>query len=105
MAIDLDAILAEDDIVITEVVLRKKTWHFRQFRDVPLSLYTGEIADSQQELERLALVLSNAVDPKERKDFAALELTVREAQALWDAIVANQQGLTPGESEASPEPS
>lgn len=106
MAIDLDAILAENDhSTATEVKLRGKTWRFQHLRDVPMSLFIEEISDSQEEMQRLALLLSNAVEPKQRKAFSQLELTVREAQALWDAILTDQQGVTPGESEASPESS
>lgn len=106
MAIDIDAILAENqNEIATEVKLRGKTWRFQHLRDVPMSLFIEEISDSQEEMQRLALLLSNAVDPKQRKAFSELELTVREAQALWNAIITDQQGTTPGESEASPESS
>lgn len=103
MAIDLDAILKEqEEPPTTVVVLRGKKWEFRHLSNVPMHLLTDEIGDSVEEIERLALLLSNAVDPKQRKAFSGLELTVREAQALWGAIIKSQQGATPGESQASP---
>ena len=103
MAIDIDAILAENsDQIVTKVKLRGKVWRFQHVSNLPMSLFLDDISNSQEEMQRLALMLSNAVDPKQRAAFAKLELTVREAQALWSSVIADQQGLTPGESEASP---
>ena len=103
--VDLDAIIAEEKkkAKFTPFKLRGKTWRFQPFRDVPLSLFTEEIGDRQEELQRIALTLSTAVDPKQRKAFSELQLTVREAEALWNAVITAQQGVSPGESEASPE--
>lgn len=104
MAIDLDAIIAEQtkNPHITKIKLRGKVWRFTPVKDLPSFLWTEDVNNQSEWLQRLAVALSNIVDPKQREDFSKLELTVREAEGLWREIVADQQGLTPGESEASP---
>lgn len=101
-AIDIDALLAEQiaESRTTTLRFRGRDWVFGELMDIPLTIMAqGRDVETQSldEVVWLANVLTQAVDEDSREDFAAITLTMREAWAVFDALIKAQQGVTPGE--------
>lgn len=101
--VDIDALIAEEtaEASTTTIRLNGREWEFRNLADIPTYLFTNEARNSAEELAAIADLLSEAIVDDQRADFAEMTLTVRQAWATFNALISDQQGVEPGESQAS----
>lgn len=101
--VDVDALIAEESAQASTTLIRLhgREWRFRNLADIPTSLFTDEARSGAEELAAIAALLSEAIVDDQRAEFAELTLTVRQAWATFNALIRDQQGVEPGESQAS----